>query len=73
MAKEIPLNIAIVERTRVAVTVIILIVSMAIHMFCNIKGIQLDIMVTNPVSSVCTMLLYYVLTKNEKSANQKRN
>ena len=49
-----------------AVTAIVLIVSMAIHVFCNMKGIELDTVVAGTVSAVCAMLLYHGLTKNEK-------
>lgn len=49
-----------------AVTAVVLIVSMAIHVFCNIKGIHLDSVSTSTMSAVCAMLLYHGLIKNEK-------
>ena len=49
-----------------AVTAVVLIVLMAIHVFCNMKEIQLDIVVTGTMSAVCAMLIYHGLIKNEK-------
>ena len=49
----------------VAVTVGVLIVSMAVHVFCNMKGIELNTVVTSTVSAVGAMLIYYGLVKNE--------
>lgn len=50
-----------------AVTAIIIIVSMAVHIFCNIHNINLDPIITGPTSSVCAMIIYNGLTKNEKN------
>ena len=50
-----------------AVTVIIIIVLMAIHVFCNMHDINLDPLMTGPTSAVCAMLIYNGLTKNEKN------
>ena len=49
-----------------AITVAILIVLMIIHVFCNMKGIQLDTVMTGSTSAACAMLIYHGLTKNEK-------
>ena len=49
-----------------AVLVVILIASMAIHMFCNMNGIELNTVVTSTTSAVCAMLIYHGLTWNEK-------
>lgn len=50
-----------------AVTVIIMIVSMVIQVFCNRKGIQVDSVISPTMSAVCAMLVYHVLTKNDKN------
>ena len=44
---------------------IVLIVSMAIHVFCNMKGISLDTVVTTVVSASFATLIYHVWTKNK--------
>ena len=48
-----------------AVLVVVLIVSMAVHVFCNIKGIELNPVLASTVSAVSTMLIYHGLVKNE--------
>lgn len=49
-----------------AVTAVVLIVSMIIHIFCNMHDIHLNQTVTSTVSAVCAMLLYHGLIRNEK-------
>ncbi|MCI8939209.1 MAG: hypothetical protein HFH12_04365 [Dorea sp.] len=44
---------------------IVLIVSMAIHVFCNMKGISLDTVVTAVVSASFAISIYHVWTKNK--------
>lgn len=44
---------------------IVLIVSMAIHVFCNMKGISLDTVVTAVVSASFAILIYHVWIKNK--------
>ena len=46
---------------------IVLIVSMAIHIFCNMKGIQLNQVTTGTMSAICAMFLYQGLIRNEKN------
>lgn len=50
----------------VAVTATVLIILMAIHIFCNSKGIQLNQVATGTISAVCAMFLYQALIRNEK-------
>lgn len=47
----------------------VLIISMVIHVFCNMKGIQLDQVMTSVVSAGCAVSLYHILIKNEKNKN----
>ncbi len=54
----------------VAVMVIVLVVSMVIHVFCEMHGIHLDTVVTGTTSSVCTLLLYQGLIRLEKNKEQ---
>lgn len=54
-----------------AVTAVILIVLMAINVFCNMHDIHLDSVVTGTVSAVCAMLLYCGLIRNEKNKEKK--
>lgn len=49
-----------------AITVVIIIVLMLIHVFCNMHDIDLDPLMTGPASAVCAMFIYNGLTKNEK-------
>lgn len=44
---------------------IIMFISLAVHIFCNMKGIQIDTIITAPTSAVCAMLIYHGLTKND--------
>ena len=48
-----------------AVLIVVMIVSMAVHVFCNIKGIELNPVLASTVSAVSTMLIYHGLVKNE--------
>lgn len=49
-----------------AAVAVVLIISMAIHVFCNVKGIQLDQVLTSVALAGCAVALYHVLIKNEK-------
>lgn len=49
-----------------AITVVLTIILMAIHVFCNMHGIDLNPIMTGPTSAVCAMFIYNGLTKNEK-------
>ncbi len=50
-----------------AVAVVTLIVLIVINVICNMNGHELDSVLTGTVASVCAMLLYGGLTKNEKN------
>ena len=50
-----------------AVAVVVLIVLIVINVICNMNGHELDSVSTGAVASVCAMLLYRGLTKNEKN------
>ncbi len=50
-----------------AVTAVVLIVSLVIHVFCNMKGIQLNQVTTGTMSAICAMFLYQGLIRNEKN------
>ena len=50
-----------------AVAAVVLIVLMAINIFCNMHDIHLDQTVTGTVSAVGAMLFYHGLIRNEKS------
>ena len=54
-----------------ATTGIILIVSIAISVFCNIKDIHLDIAISGPTLAVCSMLIYNGWIKNEKNKDNQ--
>lgn len=56
----------------IAVIVLIMIVSMAIHVFCNMKGIELNTVVTSTVSAVSAILIYHGLIKNEKISERTK-
>lgn len=45
---------------------IVLIISMAIHIFCNMKGIHLEQIFVTIVSVPFAILIYHAWTKNEK-------
>ncbi len=49
-----------------AITAAILIVFIAVNMFCNMKGINLDSVSNGAVIAVCAMFIYQSLTKNNK-------
>ena len=51
----------------VAVGVVVLIVLLVIHVFCNTHDIHLDSTVTSIVSSMCSLLLYQGLIRIEKN------
>ena len=53
-----------------AVTAIIMIVLMVIHIFCNMHGIDLDPLMTGPASAVCAMFIYNGLIKKEKTEKE---
>lgn len=50
----------------IAVTAVVLVVLIAVSVFCNMNGINLDSTVTGTMSAVCAMLLFSGLTKKEK-------
>lgn len=50
-----------------AATAAILIVFIAINVFCNMHGINLDSVSNGPVIAVCAMLIYRELTRNENN------
>ena len=50
-----------------AVAVVVLIVLIVINVICNMNGHELDSVSTGAVASVCAMLLYAGLTKNENN------
>ena len=50
-----------------AVVAIVLVISLVIHVFCNMKGINLDQTVTSIVSAMLAVLVYHILIKIEKN------
>lgn len=54
--------------TGVMVTVGVVVVLIAVNVFCNMKGIQVDSVVSGSTVSVCAMLVYSGLTKKKKNA-----
>lgn len=50
-----------------AAMAIVLVISLVIHVFCNMKGINLDQTVTSIVSAMLAILVYHILIKNEKN------
>lgn len=50
-----------------AAVAIVLVISLVIHIFCNMKGINLDQTVTSIVSAMLAVLVYHLLIKNEKN------
>lgn len=50
-----------------AAVAIVLVISLVIHVFCNMKGINLDQTVTSIVSAMLAVLVYHILIKNEKN------
>lgn len=55
----------------VAVTAIILVVLMAVQIFCNTKDIHIDITVAGTAAAISAMLLHSGLTRNDKKENEK--
>ena len=55
-----------------AVAVVVLIVLIVINVICNMNGHELDSVSTGAVASVCAMLLYGGLTKNEKNKDDQK-
>lgn len=53
------------------VAVIILVVSIAISVFCNMRGIHLDTAYTGPSLAICAMFIYHGLTKNDKNKDNQ--
>ncbi|MEY8518415.1 hypothetical protein AALC25_16235 [Lachnospiraceae bacterium 29-84] len=51
--------------------VTVLLVSMAIHVFCNIRGIDLQSVTTTVVTASFATLIYHVLIKNEKKKDDR--
>ncbi|MCI8513291.1 MAG: hypothetical protein HFI93_01470 [Lachnospiraceae bacterium] len=51
----------------VAAVAIVLVISMAIHVVCEMKGIELDTVMTTIVSASFATLIYQGLIKNEKN------
>lgn len=54
----------------VASVAVVLVVSMAIHIFCNVKGIQVDQAMTSVASAGCAVALYHILTKSDKNKEE---
>lgn len=54
-----------------AVTAIVIIGLMVIHVLCNRNGIQLDPTVTGAVSAVGAMLIYHGLTRKENKEDDQ--
>lgn len=50
-----------------AAVVIVLMVSMLIHVICNMKGISLEPMIISPVSAVSAVLIYQGLVSMENN------
>ena len=50
----------------IAALAITMIISMAIHMFCNMHGIDLNSALTTVVSATCALAVYHTLIRNEK-------
>lgn len=44
---------------------IILVVSLVIHILCNMYGISLNTTVTGTVSAICAVAIYHGLTRND--------
>lgn len=55
-----------------AAVAIVLIVSLAIHVFCNMKGIQLNQVMTSVASAGCAVALYHVFIKNENNKDDRQ-
>lgn len=57
---------------KAAVSVVtVLLVSMAIHVFCNIRGINLESVTTTIVTASFATLIYHILIKNEKKKDDR--
>ncbi len=50
-----------------AVTVVVLVVLMVIHVICNINGINLEPVPMGVISAICAMWIYQGLIRNEKN------
>ena len=48
-----------------AAVAIVLMISLGIHVFCNMQGIGLNTTVTATVSAMCAVAVYHVLISNE--------
>ena len=55
-----------------AVAAVVLIVLIVINVICNMNGHELDSVSTGTVASVCAMLFYGGLTKNEKNKDDQK-
>jgi high-affinity Fe2+/Pb2+ permease len=55
-----------------AAVAVVLIVLIVINIICNMNGHELDSVSTGTVASVCAMLLYGGLTKNEKNKDDQK-
>lgn len=55
-----------------AVTVVVMIVLIVINVICNMNGHELDSVSTGVVASVCAMLIYGGLTRNEKNKDEQK-
>ncbi|MDE7332117.1 MAG: hypothetical protein K2O16_07730 [Lachnospiraceae bacterium] len=49
-----------------AAVVITMIVNIIVNVICNMRGIDLNSTVTTIVSTICALLIYQGLTRNEK-------
>lgn len=56
----------------VAVMVVILIVNIIINIVCNKNGIELNSTAVTFVSTLCALLLYHGLIKNEESKDDRK-
>lgn len=57
----------------IVVSAVVLIVLIAINMICNMKGVNLDAVVTGTIAAVCAMLVYGGLTKKQNNACENKN
>lgn len=55
-----------------AVAVVVLIVLIVINVICNMNGHELDSVSTGTMASVCAMLIYGGLTRNEKNKDGQK-
>lgn len=49
-----------------AIAAVVLIVLIAVNVFCNMNGLNLESVSTGTISAVCAMLLFRGLTKKDK-------